>query len=325
MRGVEPAGDFAVGASPRFAVVGAGAIGGYYGSKLARGGCDVRFLLRSDLGVVQREGFSIREGKNTAWQVPVQAFASTVEIGPVDVVLIALKTTSNAELLHLLPPLLRDDTVLVTLQNGLGNEEFLAQHFGAGRVIGGVCFVCLNRVAPGAIEHYGHGAVSLGEFGRPRSARIDELVATFTRCGVNTKAVENVADERWRKLVWNIPFNGLSIAAGAVTVEDILREPRLRQLALDLMGEVIAIAAAEGHTIEAGFADYQLARSESMGPYKPSSLLDYAAGRAVEVESIWGEPQRRGAVRGVQGPRLGMLHTLLQSMVDQRLSRTMDL
>ena len=139
----------------------------------------------------------------------------------------ALKTTANADLERLIPPLLHEGTLLLTLQNGLGNEEFLAERWGEERVLGGLCFVCLNRVAPGVIEHYGHGTLSLGEFRRPPAERTRAIGAMFSAAGVETHVVENLVTERWRKLVWNIPFNGLSIATGGLTCDLLLADEGL--------------------------------------------------------------------------------------------------
>lgn len=291
------------------AIVGAGALGSYYGAKLVRQGADVRFLMRADLEAVRRDGLTIRE-KGEEWRVAAQAFGSTGEIGPVDMVVIGLKTTANEELDRLIPPLLHDETLLLTLQNGLGNEELLARHWGPERVLGGLCFVCLNRVAPGVIEHYGHGTLSLGEFGRAPQERTRAIGAMFSAAGVETHVVENLVTERWRKLVWNIPFNGLSVATGK-TCDLLLVDDASREQVRELMLETIAAAGALGHEIPASFADYQIERTYSMGAYKPSSMIDYQLGRAVEVESIWGEPWRQGSAAGVALPRLEALYQLL--------------
>ena len=295
------------------AIVGAGALGGYYGAKLARQGADVRFLMRADLEVVRSEGLHVRE-HGEEWQVPARAFGSTREIGAVDLVIIGLKTTANAELEKLIPPLLHEGTLLLTLQNGLGNEEFLAERWGAERVLGGLCFVCLNRVAPGVIEHYGHGTLSLGEFGRAPSDRTRAIGALFSAAGVETQVVENLVTERWRKLVWNIPFNGLSIATGGRTCDLLLADAGLRAQVRALMEETIAAAGALGHPIPESFIDFQIERTYPMGPYKPSSMIDWQEGRAVEVESIWGEPWRQGQAAGVPLPRLELLYHLLQPL-----------
>ena len=154
----------------KIAVVGAGAVGCYYGGLLAHAGRDVHFLMRSDLDAVRANGLTIVTRGETMRLPRLKAFATTRAIGVCDLVIVALKATANAALEELLPPLLGPGTAVITLQNGLGNEEFLAQRWGAERVMGALCFVCLNRTAPGVIEHYDHGTLSVGEFRRAPAA-----------------------------------------------------------------------------------------------------------------------------------------------------------
>ena len=303
--------------NPKIAVVGAGAVGCYYGGMLAHAGYDVHFLMRSDLETVRTEGLKIHTRGELVHLREVQAYGDPAEIGPCDLVLIGLKATGNAALEKMIPPLLGPDTALLTLQNGLGNEEFLAERWGEQRVIGGLCFVCLNRTAPGVIEHYDHGSLSLGEYRRPPGERSAAIVEAFVKAGIDAKQVENLLTERWRKLLWNVPFNGLSIAADSATVDIVLEDERLRKAARDLMSEVLDGARRLGHEIPDSFADFQIERSWSMGAYKPSSMIDWQQRYPVEVEAIWGEPLRQGIAAGAQMPRLELLYALLQ-----RLTRT---
>lgn len=296
----------------RIAVVGSGAVGSYYGGMLAHMGHDVHFLMRADLAAVRAHGLTIRTGGRSI-AVPAQAHATTEEIGPCDLVIVALKATVNADLDELIPPLLHERTGIVTLQNGLGNEEFLAASWGAERVMGALCFVCLNRTAPGEVTHIDHGTISIGEYRRPASDRVRALAEALNAAGVEAKVVENLVEERWRKLVWNVPFNGLSIAARA-TVADVLADDALREEARGLMSDVLDGARALGHHIPDEFADFQIQRSVSMGAYRPSSMIDWEAGRAVEVEAIWGEPLRQGRAAGAAMPRLSLLYALLRRL-----------
>lgn len=302
----------------KIAVVGSGAVGCYYGAKLAQRGGNVHFLMRRDLDAVKRNGLQIHSPGGDFHLSGVKAYASTQEIGACDLVLIAVKTTANRALESLLPPLLGENTALVTLQNGFGNEDFLAERFGAGRVMGGLCFVCLNRTAPGVVEHYGYGALSIGEFGRAPQARTRQIVEDFKATGIATRVVENLAAERWRKLVWNVPFNGLTIAGGGITTDLVLADEGLRTLCRNLMAEVIDAAGREGHVIPHEFIGEQVARTLKMGAYKPSSLIDYLEGREVEVESIWGEPYRRGLRSGASVGRLEMLYYLLKKITPKK-------
>ncbi|MBA3833664.1 MAG: 2-dehydropantoate 2-reductase [Chthoniobacterales bacterium] len=298
----------------RIAVVGAGAIGSYYGGKLAHFGRDVHFLMRSDYEVVRKRGLRIRSKGGNIHIAKINAYRSTEEIGPCDLVIVAVKASVNAQLPPLVRPLLGEKTMILTLQNGLGNEEFLAQHFGAERILGGLCFICLNRIEPGVIELHDNGRVALGEFsGFPRP-RLHDLAWEFKRCGVVCSVVADLALEHWRKLVWNIPFNGLTIIAGGIDTAAILANDPLRLLALELMDETVAIANACGHALPTAVALDQLKRTETMGAYKPSTLMDYLAGRPLEIEAIWGEPLRRGLAAGVRTPQLEKLHRQLVAL-----------
>ena len=129
--------------------------------------------------------------------------------------------------------------------------------------------------------------------------------------------VEDLALERWRKLVWNIPFNGLTIAAGGIDVARLLADPGLNHLAEQLMREVIGIASMLGHEIPASFVDDLMAKTRNMGSYRPSSLVDFLEGREVEVEAIWGEPYRQGVTSGADSGRLETLYRLIHALASE--------
>ncbi len=302
---------------PAIAIIGSGAIGLYYGTRLALTGLDVRFLLRGDLDQVRMHGTRIVEKNQVLELKPAQAFGSTVEIGPVDYALVSLKTTANAELPRLLPPLLGANTAVATLQNGMGNEELIAGIVGAQRVLGALCFIASTRTGPGEVTCYHPGVMRIGAYwggGSPSDARARELAGLFQAAGVNCVAVENLSEQRWRKLVWNIPFNGLAIAAGGITTDRILADPKLAAEARALMHEVVAAAKLFGHEIPEKFIQTQFDVTIPMGPYQPSSLVDYLAGREVEVEAIWGEPLRRAQAAGARMPRLAALYEQLRAL-----------
>jgi len=295
----------------RIAIVGAGAIGLYYGAKLAHFGRDVHFLLRSDYEAVCKRGLRILSKSENIHVAKVNAYRTTAEIGQCDLVIVAVKTTSNSELPPLIAHLLGEKTIILTLQNGLGNEEFLAGHFSAERILGGLCFICLNRTEPGVVERFDYGRLAIGEFrGHPRP-RLHDVAWEFKRCGVVCSVVADLALERWRKLAWNIPFNGLAVTAGGLDTAAILANDGLRQLALELMDETIAIANACGHRLPTAVALDLMKRTEEMGAYRSSTLIDHLAGRRLEIEAIWGEPLRRAQAAGMEAPQLEKLYCQL--------------
>src|SRR5262245_26008657 len=248
----------------KIAVVGCGAVGSYYGAKLCHTGQDVHFLLRSDYEAVRRHGVSIRSPDGNFNARP-RCANSPDAIGPSDLVLIGLKTTANDQFPRLLPPLVGPHTAVLTLQNGLGNEEELAKLFPVEQILGGLCFVCLNRVEPGVIHHMDHGLIVLGEFRRWPEPRTHDIASQFRNAGVNCKVATDVARAHWEQLVWNIPFNGLGVGSAAgyeamenrtandnaigvvsqcLTTDRLLADARWEERVRELMLEVIRVGNA---------------------------------------------------------------------------------
>jgi 2-dehydropantoate 2-reductase len=314
----------------KIAIVGCGALGSFYGAKLCRSGQDVHFLLRSDYDAVRQKGVTIRSIDGD-FHVQPRCARALEEIGISDVVLIGLKTTANGQFPKLLPPLVGSHTVVVTLQNGLGNEEQLARLFPAEQILGGRCFVCLNRIEPGVIQHTAHGKIVLGEYQRPSQARTHELAALFRQAGVACDITDNLARTDWEKLVWNIPFNGLGVAGTAgyealvsqsstfnpqpvLTTDILLGDPRWEKLVRELMLEVITAANALGFDIPQSLAEENINRTRIMGAYKASTLIDFERGQPLELECMFLEPLRRAQKAGVPAPRLESLCRVLQQL-----------
>lgn len=289
------------------AIVGAGAVGLYYGARLAAAGEDVRFLLKSDYDAVKRDGIRVDSVAGDLHLREVQAFRSAEEIGPVDLVIVAWKATANGMLETVLPPLLHEGTQVLTLQNGLGNCERIAAITGAERVLGAMCFVCLNRLSPGQVSHTAGGRIIAGEFVNDGCGRAGEIARRFSAAGIPTEASTSLAETQWKKLVWNIPFNGLAIAEGGVTTQVLLETPGMEAEIRALMAEVIAAARAQGLELAEDLIESNVERTRPMGPYRPSSMIDYVEGREVEFEAIWGEPLRRAQAAGVAVPHLEKL------------------
>lgn len=319
-------------------------MGGYYGARLCRAGHEVHFLLRSDYDVLRERGVEVRSYQGDFRARP-RCARLPHEIGPADCVVIGLKTTANAEFPRLLPPLVGPATRVVTLQNGLGNEEALARLFPPTQILGGLCFVCLNRLAPGVIVHTDHGRIALGEYAPGVGAevaggslcaageRARSLSDTFRAAGIECQVTADLRRAHWEKLVWNVPFNGLGVAGvagyeavahgevapgnarGAVLPTDRLcGDARWRALVRELMLEVIRAARAMGMELPETLADEQIARTATMGAYKASTLIDFERGLPLEVDSLFLEPLRQARQAGVETPRLAALCRVLAAL-----------
>lgn len=316
----------------KIAIVGCGALGSYYGARLSRLGHEVWFLSRSDYEVVRSRGVEIRDATG-GFRAHPEVARRPEDIGACDWVVIGLKTTADAAFPELVPPLLGADTAVLTLQNGLGSAERLATLVGAERVLAGLCFVGLNRLEPGVVYHHAYGRIVLGEFGRPVSTRATWIAGEFEASGVPCRTVDRLEQAQWEKLVWNIPFNGLGVAAAAgyacavrgqwtegsplgpcAATDVLLGDSRWLALVRELMMETITGARAQGLQVAFSQADEQIARTREMGPYKASTLLDFEAGRPLEVDTLFSEPLRRLRAAGASAPRLSALEALLVAL-----------
>ncbi len=310
----------------RIGIIGAGALGAFYGARLAKAGHNVSFLMRSDYDVVRQKGLFIKSFEGD-FHIHPDVYSSPEDLGVCDFILVGLKTTANSSLPKLLRHVAGPQTIVLTLQNGLGNEDAITEalaHTGpdpASRVLGGISFICSNRTAPGHIHHIDHGQIRIGEFSAPITDRTHAIAELFRSADIQVDVSDHLLQVRWGKLVWNIPFNGLGVAARA-HVAAVLRTPELRDLAQNLMDETMAAAKATGAPVDPSFPEKMMSNSETMGDYHSSMQLDFQNRRPLEVESIIGEPLRRALKAGLSVPHMKMLYALVKH-ADQQ-NRTDD-
>ncbi len=310
----------------KIAIVGSGAIGLFYGARLERGGAEVHFLLRSGLEEAKVRGIRVESSEGNQEIREPKCAATPEEIGVCDGVVVAVKTTSNHHLGDLLAPLTGKETRLLTLQNGLGNEEVLAENFPENPVSGGLCFVCLNRMSPASVKHIGHGALLLGDWGENSRTHEKEpeaaaVFAEFWKAGgVDVSVTPRLFEARWRKLMWNIPFNGLAVVEGGIPVDQILSDSRKAARCRRLMEEVRLLANFLGCAIEEGYVEHQIARTFPMGDYRPSTLLDFLAAKEMEIDSIWEKPLQMAEEAGFCAPELASVTARLREIQAARFA-----
>jgi len=302
----------------KVAIIGSGAVGSYYGARLVEHGHDVHFLLRSDYDHVRQHGLQISSIAGDLHLPHIQCSTSPAEIGPVDLVIVAWKATANHAAAETIAPLIGPHTAILTLQNGLGNCEHLADLFGADRIIGGLCFVCINRLSPGHISHTAAGLIRIGAYAQFPSDRLHHIATTFQSANFPCQAVSSLEKALWMKLVWNIPFNGLAIAEGGVDTEVLLHERALEPRIRRLMAEVIATAKALGHHIPDSFIDQQIEITYPMGPYRPSSMIDFVEGRPVEFNAIWEIPLQTAQSLNVPTPEIAALTSQIRDALQEQ-------
>ncbi len=304
-----------------YAIIGTGAIGGYYGACLQKSGKEVHFLLRSDYDHVRKKGLMIQSLHGDFNLPQVQAYQQAESMPTCDVVIVALKATQNHELKNILPYVVKDDGVVLLLQNGLGAEAEIAAVVGETIVMGGLCFICANKIGPGQIHHIDYGGITIGQYAPNYKAcgitvEMQQVVEDLNEAGLEVSAREDLYATRWEKLVWNIPYNGLSVVLDATTRE-IMADSQMRSLVESLMQEVVLGAKACQRKIGEDFVRFMIKRTEQMKPYLTSMKLDYDAHRPLEVEAIFGEPLRVATAAGVDLPQIKMLYQQLK-FIDSR-------
>lgn len=305
-------------AKPRIGIIGTGAIGGFYGVMLARAGYDVHFLLRSKYQAVRQNGILIESQVHGELRLPsVQAYEDVTQMPPCDWLLIGAKSTSNDELAPLIARAAAPDARVLLLQNGLNNEEHLRQHLPQGlHLIGGLCYVCLYRKAPGVVVHQDNGMIDLGyHSGGADAAQQQAIIAEgaemFRAAGLKAREMDSVDAARWQKLVWNAPFNGVSVVLNAGT-DALLANPASRELILGLMEEVAGAARACGYPLPEKLPELLIAGTSRIPDYLPSMYHDWLHKRPMELDNLYGEALKLAAEAGYSMPRTETLLNMLR-------------
>ncbi len=299
----------------RYAVIGTGGIGGYYGGKIARSGREVHFLLHSDYDYVRRNGLQVDSCDGSFHLDNVNAYTSTADMPAVDVIIVGLKTTNNHLLPSLLHPLLDKSgdgrkPIVLLIQNGIGVEADVQRMLPDARLMAGLAFICSAKRGPGHIDHQCYGHINLGNYSVGSDDDAKAVADDMLAAGITARMVD-YEEARWRKAVWNMPFNGMTVALGTQT-DQLLKHPATRALIRRQMLEVIHAANACGvSAISEEFADQMIRNTDEMTPYSPSMKLDYDFHRPMEIEYLYSRPLAMAREAGVPMSSLEMLEAEL--------------
>lgn len=295
----------------KYAVVGCGAVGGYFGAKLSKAGNEVHFLLRSDYEFVEEHGLQVNSCNGDFHLNNIPVYNTTSLMPTVDVVIVGLKTINNHKLSTLLPPLIGKKTIVLLIQNGLGVEEDVQQMFPTVQLVAGLAFICSAKTKPGVVDHQCYGSINLGNYSCTDKERYEQLLNDFRNAEIPTNDVE-YHEARWRKAVWNMPFNGMTVAMNTQT-NHLLAVPQMRQVIRNQMLEVIHAAWACGiKTIGEDYADQMIQFTLDMVPYSPSMKLDFDFHRKMEIEYLYTRPIEIARQHGFTMARMEMLEAQLR-------------
>jgi 2-dehydropantoate 2-reductase len=329
---------------PSIAIVGSGAVGGYYGARLWESGYEVNFYMRGDhYDISKANGLNVTSVHGDIFIPPekLQAFNSTKDIGTVDWVIVAIKSTALELIPELIAPLLNPGhTRVLAIMNGLIEDDLihlLKKHYGesnedegriecCGALYGGMALVCCNRLGPGRIDHSYAGLLSSGVAAHSPNQPMEQNRKAFEDLWgpvqIDTVFEPSLLGGRWRKNCWNLPFNGISVAMAGITVDKIMTDPGLRQLAHHVMDETIAAANADlkKHGFDESFylgeADKKkmFDLSDGMGAYRTSTMIDFVERRPMEVKYLFRKPVEKAQSLGVPVPHLETLVLQIEAL-----------
>jgi len=301
-----------------YSVIGMGAIGGYYGGRLAQTGREVHFFSHSDYQYVMQNGLRVDSCDGDFHLPHINAYAATKDMPKTDVIIVGLKSVRNHDVLpELLRPVIHDNSIVILIQNGIGLEEDLQKVFPGLQIVAGLAFICSAKVGPGHVSHQCYGSINLGNYScKPEQFQV--LLQDMTDAGIQAAEVPYL-EARWKKAVWNMPFNGMTVALNTST-DRLLKNPATRQLIYDQMMEVIGAANALGvESLTADFADRMMQMTDDMVPYSPSMKLDYDYHRPMEIEYLYTRPIAEAKKAGFEMPKLAMLEAELKFIEEQTI------
>ena len=295
------------------AIMGAGAVGSYFGGLLAKAGLDVTFIARgAHLKALQEQGLRIKSYKGD-FSLPVKATSNPEEVGKVDLVLFCVKAYHTEEAARLCLPMVGPETVIISLQNGVDNEEKIAAIVCPEKVMGGVAYVGVRIAEPGFIEHSMAGRIVFGELDGRVSQRAQEIEGLFQKAGVPAQATTQIRELLWSKLAWNAAFNAIS-ALTRTTVQEIINNPDLKDISRSVMDEVATVAMAHGIALQEEDLEKGLRLPSHGGDFKTSMLQDLEAGKTLELEELNGFVIKKGKEKGISTPYNYTLFALLKGL-----------
>ncbi|MBN2403425.1 MAG: 2-dehydropantoate 2-reductase [Spirochaetes bacterium] len=293
------------------AIVGAGAIGSFYGAKLQKSGLRVQFQTRSGAAALKKEKMKV----NSIWgdfSIKADAHDSTQSMEPADLIIVAVKALENIDYYKLLSPLIKKSSVILLIQNGLNIDEKLQELFPVQKVLGATAFVCLNRFSPENIQHLAYGRLDAGYLIKEDEQLAGEVVQLFKSAGVEIFLSGYIRELRWKKLLWNVPFNVLSVLLMKANTKEMIEDKNILRIAIELMKEVKRIAITDGINVTDNDINSMIEKTKIMVPYQTSMLLDFEGHRPMEVDAILGEPLKVARKSGIDVPRMEVLYAELK-------------
>jgi 2-dehydropantoate 2-reductase len=304
----------------KIAVMGAGGVGGYFGAKLAASGEEVHFIARgAHLEAMRRDGLQVHSANGDVLIKPVKADNDPAAVGPVDLVLIAVKLWSTAEALRDAKPMVGPGTAVVSFQNGVVAVDDIAKAYGKERALGGVANIAAVIEKPGVIRHTGTMAIlTVGELDGKASPRVKAFVDACTKAGIQARSSDDIRKTIWEKYVFLVAASAMTTLT-RLPLGAVREDPDTRALTRQIMSEVVAVGKAKGVTLENDMPDKLLERLDTMPREMVASMLgDLERGNRLELPWLSGGVVAMGKDIGIAAPANGFVLAALKHYINGR-------
>ncbi|MDQ2085199.1 2-dehydropantoate 2-reductase [Herbivorax sp. ANBcel31] len=293
-------------------VVGTGAIGSFYGGKLAMAGANVSALIRSDYEHVHKKGIYVKSINGDFVFKPDETIKKVEDYSKTpDYIIVSTKVLPSINIEKIIKPKVGSNTAIVLIQNGIDIEDPIAKAFPENDIISCLAFIGVSKTGSGQINHQEFGRIVIGNYPKSNTQKVAKLDELFSKSGVPCIIDENIIASRWKKLIWNAPFNPISVIGGRLTTDIILKNDESLDFTKKIMKEIIGLANAFGYNLPQSLVDENISNTLKMKPYKPSMLLDYEHKRPLEVEAILGNAVRLARKKDFPVPNLEAIYAML--------------
>ena len=295
-------------------IVGAGGVGGYYGAVLMKAGVNVSFLVTPrSLPILQSKGLTVKS-KGEVWNFKPPVSTNPEDLGPCDLIIIAVKRYDTEKALDTIQSVVSKDTMILTIQNGIDGEEEILHRFPDANVLGGVAFLASKIEEPGIISHIGAGSLGIGELDGSESERARSLVDLFKNAGIPTRLSRNIYKTKWEKLCWNSVFNPLSVILNG-PLDNILDSKDALDVAYKIFEEIRLLAEKKGISIDSGLMDEQINVTQKLRGYHTSMYEDFSKGKPTEIDYFNGYVCREGVRSNVATPVNYTVTSLVKAII----------
>jgi len=304
------------------AIIGAGAVGGFYGAKLQNAGYQVEYLSKF-----------LNSGRlkiKSIWgdfEVSIKVFDDTKKMQIPDLIIVSTKLLPDIPMIEIIQPLLKENSLILFLQNGINQEEKFYSFINKNKlykkmnlvILGGLAFTCINRISPKEIHHIDYGKIKIGALLKEHQREAKKIVEIFQSAGIESEYTENLRKARWEKLFWNIAFNTLSVLGNQATTDELIQSPYTEELAKLLMLDIYKIAQHEKNAPNKKIVQDMIERTRKMKPYKTSMLIDFENKKPMEIDAIVGEPLNLAKKYKIDTPYLKFCYNLLK-FLDKKIN-----